>query len=153
MQLTPGFCLLFSEYLSQKDHKDFSSYRTDLQTSNFVSSMALDLMQTIQSIEVLENYIERIRPPENMRAKLDVSYKIDGQSIIIHEIRPSLVVKNKILEPLIAKATYVRTQKLWKVFWRRATQKWEGYAPHPTVKSLNEFVDLVEEDKYHCFWG
>ncbi|HJW15880.1 MAG TPA: DUF3024 domain-containing protein [Flavisolibacter sp.] len=115
--------------------------------------MALDLMQTIESIEVLENYIDPIRPPENMRDKLDIGYKIEAQSIIIHEIRPFFQDKNKIIEPLIAKATYVKTQKKWKVFWMRASGKWNSYAPCETVKSLKEFVDLVEEDKYHCFWG
>ena len=115
--------------------------------------MALDLMQTIESIEVLENYIERIRPAENIRDQLDISYKIEGQSIIIHEIRPFFMDKNKIIEPAIAKTTYVKAQKVWKVFWMRANLKWESYAPHPTVNSLNEFVELVEEDKYGCFWG
>lgn len=50
--------------------------------------MSIDLLQTVDIIEIMENYIENTRPPEEMRPQLDISYKIEGQSIIIFEIRP-----------------------------------------------------------------
>jgi hypothetical protein len=39
-------------------------------------------------IKVLDTYIARIRPPENIREQLDIAYKIEGQSVFIMEIRP-----------------------------------------------------------------
>ena len=52
-----------------------------------------------------------------------------------------------------AKATYVRTQKIWKIYWQRADLKWHSYEPVPTVKTIDAFCAAVEEDPYGCFWG
>ena len=114
--------------------------------------MAVSNHQVLDIIEVMEAFLERRRPPEHIRAKLDIGYKIDGQSIIIHEIRPSFRDPSKMIYPEVAKATFVKTRNLWKVFWLRADLKWYAYDP-PTVKNLREFVSLVEEDKGGCFWG
>lgn len=35
----------------------------------------------------MEAFLERKRPPEHIRPKLDIGYKIEDQSIIIYEIR------------------------------------------------------------------
>ena len=48
--------------------------------------MAIDTLQTLDIIEVMENFLARKRPPEHIRPKLDIDYKIEEQSIIIFEI-------------------------------------------------------------------
>jgi hypothetical protein len=35
----------------------------------------------------------------------------------------------------------------------RADLNWHTYLAKPTVKKLNDFTDLVFEDKHHCFFG
>ena len=45
--------------------------------------MSLDLPNIVDIIEVMENYIARIRPPEHLRNKLDLAYNIENQSVII----------------------------------------------------------------------
>ena len=40
--------------------------------------MAIDILQTLDVIEAMENFIARKRPPENIRDKLDLSFKIEG---------------------------------------------------------------------------
>lgn len=115
--------------------------------------MALELLNTVDIIEIMENYIVRIRPPEHIRAKLDISYKIDNQSIILFEIRPKFQSPAEKIESEYAKATYVKSENKWKVYWMRGNLKWDLYDPKPKVKSLKEFLTLVDEDKYHCFKG
>jgi hypothetical protein len=115
--------------------------------------MALELLNVVDVIEVMENYVASIRPPEHIRDKLDVSYKIDNQSVLLHEIRPVFNSPGQKVELFYAKATYIKTINKWKVFWMRASGNWQGYEPMPEVASLKDFVDLVEEDKYHCFKG
>jgi hypothetical protein len=39
------------------------------------------------------------------------------------------------------------------VFWKRADNKWHAYEPQPTVLQLDEFLKLVDQDKYACFKG
>src|SRR5689334_5835815 len=115
--------------------------------------MPIDLLHTVEIIEVLENFIERRRPPESMRNELDLSYKIENQSVIIYELRPSWNNPKEILEHNVAKATFVKAKNMWKVFWLRADSKWHSYKPVRHVSAIAEFVKLVDEDKYNCFWG
>jgi hypothetical protein len=112
----------------------------------------IDPLQTLHIIEVLEDFLER-RPPVEIRSQLDIGYKIQDQSIFMLEIRPSYTDPDRILEHEIAKATYVKSKDLWKIFWLRADLKWHSYEPCPTVKTVEEFVELVGKDSLNCFWG
>ena len=108
----------------------------------------------ISSIEkIMQEFIEEIRPPEEIRAQLDMGYKIEAQSVFIFEIRPQWNDPTIIREYPLAKATFVKTQNIWKIFWKRADGSWHGYTPAPEVKTLQEFTEVVREDKHHCFWG
>lgn len=115
--------------------------------------MAIDILQTLDVIEAMENFIARKRPPEHIRSQLDISYKIDGQSIYVLEIRPQWNKPEVIIEHPVAKATFVKTKNHWKVYWMRANLKWHSYLPKPAVKTIAAFTKLVEDDKHHCFWG
>lgn len=101
----------------------------------------------------MENFIAQIRPPEHLRAKVDLSYKIEAQSVIIFEILPLWNKPNQTIESHIAKATFIKKIECWKIFWLRSNLKWDSYTPTPTVSKLSDFLELVEEDKHSCFWG
>jgi hypothetical protein len=115
--------------------------------------MAIDIMQTLDVIESMENFLFRKRPKEELRDQVDIAYKIDNQSATVYEIRPRGNNPKEIMESAIAKTTYVKAKGHWNVFWLRSDLKWHTYQPRPTVKSIKEFVALVEDDQYHCFWG
>lgn len=115
--------------------------------------MAINPLQTLEIIEVMENFLSRIRPPENIRNQSDIGYTIHDQSIIIFEIRPQWDKPEIIHEYPFAKTTFVKAKNCWKVFWMRANSNWHPYSPQPTVLTLLEFVQLVEGDKHHCFFG
>ena len=97
-------------------------------------------------------FMKKRRPPEKIRAKLDLAFRIEDQSVIIFSIRPTWRERNKTTEYPVAKATYVRNANHWKVFWMRANLKWFPYEPSP-VATVGEFLALVDEDKDQCFWG
>lgn len=101
----------------------------------------------------MDGYMAWRRPEEDIREKVDLSYRIKGHSIEIVETRPRWSRPEEKTESLIAKATYVRTQKIWRVFWKRADLKWHSYPEAPRVKKLSDFLALVEADKLGCFWG
>ena len=115
--------------------------------------MAIDSLQTLDVIEAMENFIARKRPPEHIREKLDLGYKIEDQNIFVFEIRPKFEKPGEKRETPIAKTTFVKAKNYWKVFWMRADLNWHSYTPKPTVKTVNEFCKLVEEDKHNCFFG
>ena len=93
------------------------------------------------------------RPPPHIRPELDIGYHLISQSVELLEIRPQWDNPSVIHEYPFAKATYVRTQNLWKVFWKRADLKWHGYEPAAMVKSIDEFLAAVDADPYGCFFG
>ncbi|MGD2143327.1 MAG: DUF3024 domain-containing protein [Anaerolineae bacterium] len=102
---------------------------------------------------VLDAFLEKRRPPEHLRDKLDVDYRIHRQSIVIFERRAAWNRPGETIETPVAKTTYVRTQNEWRVYWQRSDLKWHGYEPRPEVDSLLDFLKVVDTDEYGCFWG
>jgi hypothetical protein len=115
--------------------------------------MALSEFETKKIEKALAALMEKRRPQVSIRSKLDLGYRISGQSVELFEIRPRYDKPEIILEHAFAKTTYVNTQRVWKVFWMRADLKWHGYKPNPEVCSFEEFLDLVDRDEYGCFRG
>lgn len=115
--------------------------------------MALDGLQAAETINALEIFLDKRRPPEHIRSELDLGYRIDQQSVIIFELRPHWKNKDEIRESPIAKATWVHTQDTWKIYWMRADLKWHSYGPRPIVKTIEQFLKMVIEDSHGCFWG
>jgi hypothetical protein len=113
----------------------------------------LDIIQSVDIIETMENYLAKVRPSPEIRDKLDINYEIEDQSVILNEIRPVWRNPSEIKITGYAKATYVKNKNVWKIFWKRADNKWHAYKPHPSVNELKEFLSLVDEDKYRCFKG
>ena len=104
--------------------------------------------------KVAREFVETLRPPAEIRSKLDIGFRLTGQSVEIFEIRPSWdgVDAGKI-EHGVAKATYVAKRDRWRVFWKRADLKWHRYDPAPEVRRLEDFLALVERDEHACFFG
>jgi hypothetical protein len=101
----------------------------------------------------MDGYMAWRRPDEEIRDQVDVSYRIEGQSVEIFTIRPNWQKPAESTETPIAKATYVGTQKVWRVFWMRADLKWHSYPDAPRVRRLSDFLKHVESDRLGCFWG
>ncbi len=101
----------------------------------------------------LNAFIERIRPAPHIRPELDFGFNISGQSVELVEIRPQWNNRSIIRRHPFAKATFVKTQEVWKIYWLRQTFKWHSYEPTPTATSIGEFLAVVKADKYGCFFG
>ncbi len=115
--------------------------------------MAISEFEIKKCERELEAFMKAHRPPAHIRSELDLGYRISGQSVEIFEIRPKWRNPSEKMEHAVAKATYVKTQNCWKVFWQRADLKWHGYDPTPSVKKWKEFLNIVGEDKHACFFG
>lgn len=101
----------------------------------------------------LGSFINARRPAPHIRHEVDLSYRIDNQNVEIYEIRALWNDPEKKIESPIAKATFIKKDKIWKVYWMRQDLKWHSYKPEPVVKTIEEFVSLVDQDKNACFWG
>lgn len=115
--------------------------------------MAFTQKELEQHRQVVSAFIEKRRPPPHLRHQVDLSFRIENQSIELFEIRPRFNDPQQIIEIPIAKATWVKSRKVWRIFWQRSDLKWHSYQPLPEVTSLQEFVDAVDVDENACFWG
>ncbi len=115
--------------------------------------MSFDEVARKRIESVVAAYVQKRRPPLQIRPQLDIGFRIAGHSVEIFEIRPSFHRPTELREGPVAKATFVKSRELWKVLWHRSDMKWHSYAPVPTVGSIEKFLELVEADPHGCFWG
>jgi Protein of unknown function (DUF3024) len=115
--------------------------------------MALNEIEMQRCKKRVTAFIEKRRPPLHIRPQLDLGFSVKGQSVEIFEIRPVWQNPEKKMGHPVAKATYVKNQNIWKVYWMRADLKWHAYTPLPEVANLDEFLQLVDQDTHACFWG
>jgi hypothetical protein len=101
----------------------------------------------------LAAFMKLRRPPPHIRPELDFGFRISGQSVELLEIRPDWMDETQKMERSFAKATWVRTENCWRVFWKRADLKWHAYGPRKEVRTLAEFLAVVNEDRHNCFFG
>jgi hypothetical protein len=115
--------------------------------------MALDIIKSVDIIETMENYISSVRPKPEIRHQIDLNYEIQDQSIILNEVRPSWNNPNESTTSGYARATFIKSKNIWKIYWKRANNKWYLYDPCPYVGLLKDFLKIVDEDKHGCFKG
>lgn len=115
--------------------------------------MAFSELETRRYERDIERFMTRRRPPTHIRPELDLGYRISGQSIELFEIRPHRDQKSEKLETPVAKATFVRTQKVWRLYWMRKDLRWHAYEPNAEARSLEECLAAVDRDEYCCFFG
>jgi hypothetical protein len=117
------------------------------------AALTLSEFDTKRCGKLVADFIERRRPPPHIRAEVDVAFRISGQSVEIFEVRPNWRDKTKLQEHSIAKATYNKRKRNWKVFWQRADLKWHSYKANAEVVSIEDFLAVVQKDEHGCFFG
>ena len=57
--------------------------------------MALSEFETKRVEKMVAQFVEKHRPPQNIRNKLDLAFRVEGQSVEIFEVRPVWREPNK----------------------------------------------------------
>jgi hypothetical protein len=85
--------------------------------------------------------------------KVYLTYRIEDQTVILCEVRPS--VRDPAIKSVSddAKFTFVRSRGVWKLYWMRANMKWARYEPARSRKSLRAILKVVDQDERGCFFG
>ena len=100
-----------------------------------------------------DQFMQKRRPPVHIRSQLDLLYKIENQNVLIFEVRPVWNNPKEKMQLPVAKATYIKSQRTWKIYWQRADLKWHSYSPKPQVETIEQFFSEVEQDPHACFFG
>jgi hypothetical protein len=93
------------------------------------------------------------RTPEHLKDQLRYEYEIQKHNIVILEVRPVWNNPSEYLKLPMAKLLFVKSQNIWKLYWKRASGKWEKYEPRPFDKELDVLVKEIDKDVYGCFFG
>ena len=115
--------------------------------------MSFSEFETKRCEKLVSQFVERRRPPTHLRVQTDLAFRVRGQSVEIFELRADWHDASYMREYPLAKATYIKQRKAWKVFCSRSDLKWHLYRGASEVGSLEEFLDLLEEDPNACFFG
>lgn len=115
--------------------------------------MAISEFEVKRCKREVDKFLEVRRPPVHIRKEFDLGYRIENQSVELFEVRPEWNNPEKKIEIPFAKATYIKKEKLWKIYWQRQDLKWHSYSPAPNVKYFEEFLSIVNEDANACFFG
>ena len=121
--------------------------------SLYGKGMALNDIERRRIEKAVSAFVDKRRPAPHIRPKLDLGFRVSGQSVELFEIRPQWNRPEIKRENSYAKATFVRTRKIWKVYWKRADLKWHSYEPTPAVAAIEDFLAVVQKDEYGCFFG
>jgi hypothetical protein len=103
----------------------------------------------------VESYVKSKRPPLEVRDKLDFGFKFEKNTFEIFQIRPvwNSLDSNDYQKIGFAKFRYIKSKKIWKLYWMRASGKWESYEPFPESSTLDKIIECIESDAYGCFYG
>ena len=93
------------------------------------------------------------RTPQGAGAQVCCMYRIVGQNVILAESRPRWDDPEEWLTLDFAKLTDVKSRKIWKLYWMRASGKWERYEPCRQDPSVENLVTIIDQDRYGCFFG
>ncbi|MBK7344673.1 MAG: DUF3024 domain-containing protein [Saprospiraceae bacterium] len=102
----------------------------------------------------MEIFIESLRPEDPaIQNKLDYGYTYTNHTIELYEIRPAWNDPQVSHTEPLAKIRYIQSRRVWKLFWMRASLKWNAYAPFPESPRLQEMLLTIKKDTHGCFFG
>jgi hypothetical protein len=94
------------------------------------------------------------RVPPEVKRQLDYDYEIQGQAVILFEVRPLWQgASGESTRSPFVKFKYVKSSHHWQMYWMRASGKWQAYEPAPKALSIEAALRIIEADSYGCFFG
>ena len=95
----------------------------------------------------------RNQVPSEHRHKLQYDIRIKGHNVFLFEVRPRWYNPDEWHAMDIAKLRYIRRRNIWRLYWMRASGKWELYEPKGESKNLKTLIDAINQDHFGCFFG
>lgn len=102
---------------------------------------------------LVAEYVKMNRPPIEIRDKLDLGYSYIDGVVELFEIRPDFMNQKVYFNSSFAKIKHIKSKNIWKLYWMRASGKWEAYPPLPEANSIRELLDCIKDDNLGCFRG
>lgn len=116
--------------------------------------MAFTESEIADYTQILEKHFwSKRRPPLELRDKIREGQRFTDQTIDLFFVRPHWRRPEETVDSPIARIRYVRSRKMWQLYWIRGDGKWHRYVPYPDAITLEEALRVIEEDALCCFFG
>ena len=104
--------------------------------------------------QYLKHFVEKLRPQDTEVLKqLNYDFTWQNNIAILYDIRPKWNNREETINSEFAKIRYIKSTKEWKLYWMRASGKWELYEPFPVSSNIQHLLQIIREDAYSCFFG
>jgi hypothetical protein len=118
------------------------------------TAMAFTDDEIAQHLKLLEDaFWSRRRPPLQLRDKVREGQRFTDRSIELFIVRPAFKRLGEHVEESIAKIRHMPRLGVWRLFWKRADDRWHRYEPTPETDSLADALRVIDEDSHCCFFG
>ena len=114
--------------------------------------MALSEIEQARISKRLGAYCEA-HVPLHFRNQVRMGFRIAGHNVILFEERPAFRTPHEWRAHHIAKFTYVRTRRLWRLYCQHSDLKLHEYQRLPAAGDFEVLLREVESDPTHIFWG
>ncbi|QMU66236.1 MAG: DUF3024 domain-containing protein [Flavobacteriaceae bacterium] len=108
--------------------------------------MQIDLVS-----KLTHDYLASRLAPNQKKEDQNIFFTYENQTLEIYSIMEGF--DGTSVKFPNAKAKRIKSKGIWKVYCMGQSMKWELYKPHSEVKDINEFLKLIDKDKYTMFWG
>ncbi len=113
--------------------------------------MPLSDTQRAHVSKMLDAYCDRV--PVAVRDKLQLKYRIQGNTVVLFEWRPRWDDPNEWLEENVAKFQFVQSAGRWRLFCQLRDLKWHRYDLLPEAAAFGQLLNEVDRDPTGIFKG
>jgi hypothetical protein len=93
------------------------------------------------------------RSPAHAHHQVRTEYRVEDQGVLIVEVRVVWDDPSRWMEHGVAKLKFNRKAGEWRLFWQRASLRWESYEPLASSRDLAILVEEIDRDPNGCFFG
>ena len=72
-----------------------------------------------ECLRAVGTFLEKRRPPQEFRPKLDYQVHIDGSTVQIIEVRPHWKEKMDFSKNPFAQVRWIASRQVWRLYWMR----------------------------------
>jgi len=91
-------------------------------------------------------FIEKKRPPERLRSRVDLRASIGLSDVVISIWRDD---DAGVRETPVARMRWFNSRKIWRLFWRHDDGTWKAYEPYPEASRIATHLRTIEEDSLY----
>jgi hypothetical protein len=95
----------------------------------------------------------RRKSPQKLHDRVRIEFRVEGHEVLIYETRPAFRDPSHWVEQGVAKLRFVRTAGEWRLFWQRASLRWQSYEPLASSRDIEILLVEIDRDPHGCFFG